>query len=146
MKKFLVITAAFLLACVTFAQDANRMSYVTVLQPSAVDGDGIVQDIAAYKGNATFVVTFGAGAAAYTNTVTLSHATTSGGTYKTITNIVGTVAAITTTIGTNENTIVTYPCDLGRLSKYVKATVSRNANTNTASATSVILVAPMKSN
>jgi len=144
MKKFMLFLASAMLTLCICAQDANRMFYTTLFNPDiAVPGSGVAVDVAAYKGNATFVINWGqTTSAAHTSTVTIAHSSTSGGTYATITNLAGTVAALTN-YGLSTNTITTYPIDLGRLSKYVKVTVAQTADTET-NKVGVILVAPMK--
>lgn len=144
MKKF-IICWAVCLTCCAIAYDANRMFYVNILPadketgPTTVTGSAV--DVAAYKGNGTFVVNIGDGAAAATNVVTITHCATSGGSYTTVTNLAGTAGVITHN-GTT-NSLDTFACDLSRLHKYVKA---KYTTTGTNSAVSVILVAPMKSN
>lgn len=143
MKKLFLLVS--LIAAVSFcasAQDANTLSYISIYQPTNVAVVSAGRDISLYKGNAAFVCSYGPGAAAYTNTVLLEHSINNS-TFETITNLAGIVANFATVIGTNEYRVVTYPIDLARLHKYVRATVTMSA-ANGAS-TSVILAAPMKS-
>ena len=141
MNKFLTITAAFLLACVTFGQDANRLFYIPITA-TCTSVVGTAVDVSAYKGNAAFLVSIPAeqfGYAGLTSTVTIAHSA-NGTTWKTITNINSEVANTTTNNGTT-NVFYTFKCDLGRLSKYVRANVTLLDGTN---GTTVILAAPMK--
>lgn len=151
MRKF-VIAIMLLAGVCAYAADANQMHYVSLLEPrivvtnmeAAATVTGTGQDISAYKGNATFVVSFSPvdHNDGQTNVVTLSHATAVGGTYATITNLAGTVGVLSHTSTTGG--VQTFACDLGRLHAYVKASYACNKGETNANA-SVMLVAPMKS-
>lgn len=151
MKKTYLLMVALIVGAILApafkakAQDANRMFYTQLVQPSTNSAAGRAVDISAFKGNAAFVISIGPGEATFTNTVTLAHSATSGGTYATITNISGTVGTVVSVVGTNEYTMVTYPIDLNRIGKFVKATVDKNAPGLDTAPVSVILVAPFKS-
>jgi hypothetical protein len=142
MKKFLTFTAFALLSIGLFGQDANRLHYVQIYGANAKTEDNAGVDISAYKGNATFVCSIGeaVGGNMLTNVITLAHSADNIS-FATITNILGNAGVITSVVGTNEHTIATYPIDLGRLHKYVRASSVNYQDTNSVS---VILVAPMK--
>jgi len=148
MKKFL--TGILIMAApALFAANANQMKYVNVLPSNGNTGTAVTVtsdyvDVAAYKGNAAFVVSFGKGNTnACTNVVTITHCATSGGSYATITNLAGTAAVVTTKDVVSA--LTTYPCDLARLNKYIKASYTTAGANATNTACSVIMVAPMKS-
>jgi len=139
-----VAVAAIVAAGALFGADANQMHYVQVLNPSdtaAVTGSAV--DVAAYKGNATFAVECGVSAiAGNTNIVTLTHCTTSSGTYSTVTNTAGTAVCVTRTGAFTNTAPDTVSIDSARLHRYVKGTVSQPGKyTNVVSA---VLIFPMK--
>lgn len=142
MKKFLMFTAVALLSIGLFGQDANRLHYLQIYGANAKTEDNAGVDISAYKGNATFVCSIGeaVGGNMLTNVITLAHSANNSS-WSTITNILGNAGVITSVVGTNEHTIATFPIDLGRLHKYVRASSVNYQDTNSVS---VILVAPMK--
>jgi hypothetical protein len=143
-------TNAALYLKATFANvegDTTPMIGSAVLVYDAARADqtitGSAVDVSAYKGNATIVTTMGGAvneAAGYTNTVTIQHATASTGTWSTVTNLAGTAATETVVGATGE--VDTYPIDLGRLHKYIRAV---SVQQNDAGSVGVTLVAPMKS-
>lgn len=148
MHKFLTaITAALMLTACAFAQDANRLHYVQIMGPvfsnTTSEVEGAAVDISLYKGNACFLISFGAdavGEATYSNTVLLEHSANGTSGWATITNINGTAASSVGYIGTT-NKIATYSCDLARLHKYVRASYTGVSGTGSVS---VVLSAPMK--
>ena len=143
MKRFLLIALAALVPLAVFAADANQQHYLQLYAPGtdlALTSSAV--DISDYKGNATFGVQFSAQAVNSTNTATLVHSATSGGTYLTATNLAGTACVVTQT-GPATNDIQTVAIDLARLNAYVKVIVNQSGEyTN---AVSAFLVAPMKS-
>ena len=147
MKKTLAILAP-LVACAGLCYagaNANLNSYVQLL-PSTVSTSvtSAAVDVSDYKGNAAVVVNWSASTATnYTASVTVQHATASGGTYATVTNLAGT-AAVVSKAGVAAGAVETYPIDLARLHKYVKVVAAQANDTNTA--VSVTMVAPMVSN
>lgn len=146
MKKLIEIFAlAALLPALGFAQhDANQMKYVQLLNPvSSAATTGTAVNVAAYKGNATFVVSFGPATEAVTSSVVLASSATSGGTYVPLTNLAGTAVAATQT-GPTTSAVQTVAIDLGRANGYFKVIVAQ-ATTNEIPPVSAVLVAPMKS-
>lgn len=144
MKKIIAIAAIFAaIASIATAQDANRMKYVQILEPStALNKTSSVVNVSAYKGNATLAVQFSAGSIAATATVTFAHASAATGTYSTVTNTAGT-AAVIRQIGPATNDIQTVSIDTARLKPFVRAVlVQSGEDTNSVSA---FFVAPMKS-
>lgn len=124
--------------------DANQNSYVGLLTPTSTPATNAAVGIAAYKGNATIAVLWGtAVGAGHTGTVTITHSTTAGGTYSTVTNLAGTAGVLTCT-GVTTNEVDTFPIDLGACHAFIKVAYTCNTiATNTASA---VLIAPMTSN
>lgn len=143
MKRIMLTVLALALPAVVFAIDANRLTYVQLLAPSASQSQtSTAVDIQAYKGNAAFIVVFEGSALSSTGTVTLTHCTTSGGTYLTATNLAGTVCAVSQ-VGPSTNDLTSIPIDLARLDRYVKVTVTQSGITNKVAA---LLAVPMTSN
>jgi len=144
MKKYIMtLLALALIPVLSFAGDANQMKYVTILPSVAsASATSAALDVAAYKGNSTVVVDWGTSTATnYSATVTFTHCATSGGSYTTVTNLAGTAGVLAKT-GAGTGAVATYPIDLGRVHKYVKAAIAQSNETNSVG---VILVAPMKS-
>lgn len=149
MKKLFSILAMTLLAFGAFAADANLMKYVQIYPAYFTTNqvvDGAAVDIAAYKGNATFVAAVGncATTNAYSCVVTFAHSANGTTGWSTITNLAGTVGTVTIAASTNSAAIGTFAIDLARLHKYVRASISQTPAENGASV-AAILVAPMKS-
>ena len=139
MKKLFIL--ASLLAVSVLATDANRMFYVNMLSAD-VDATGTGTDVAAYKGNGTVAVAWGtASDASYTGTVTVAHCATIDGTYTPVTNLAGTVGAMTN-VGVTTNEMDTFAIDLGAVHKYLQVSVS---HLNVSNNVSAVLVSPMKS-
>ena len=142
MKRFALFATLATLAVSVFAVDANRLFYSAGLNPTAVELTGTAVDIATFKGNGTVVVTWGtAPAATYTGTVTVAHCTTIDGTYTTVTNLAGTVGAMTN-YGVTTNEVDTFAVDFGALHKYMQVSVAHLSVSNNVAA---VIVAPMKS-
>jgi len=152
MKKFIMIMAV-MAGCVSFGADANLMKYVSILPPNASTNltvTGATIDIAAYKGNATLIVNTGSASA--TNnliTVTFQHSIASNfANPATITNLTGTAAVFTEfaddTGVASSASLQTYPIDLARCKRYVRAIFTTTLADNYIPV-SVSLVAPMKS-
>lgn len=148
MKKVLVTLAVAAFAAVSFAQDATQMKVQLLSQPYAV-GAGTSYtsqplSVAAYKGNCLLSVAAAQSATAgRTNTVTIQHATTSTGSYSTLTNINGTAMVFTIT-GTNgvSGVVSNLPCGSDRMHAFLRSVTSQNVDTN---AVAVYFIAPMKS-
>lgn len=140
MKKLFILVS--LMAVSVIATDANRLFYSAGLNPTAVDLTGTAVDVATFKGNGTVVVTWGtASDAAYTGTVTVAHCTTVDGTYTTVTNLAGTVGAMTN-VGVTTNEVDTFAVDFGALHKYMQVSV---AHLNVSNNVAAVIVSPMKS-
>ena len=150
MKKALIGISGFCaLTLQGFASDANQMTVVVLLPPQVVaaanTATGTAVDVASYKGNAAFVAV-----ADYTADATRTNAfvlqTSANGTdWRTLTNTAGTAMSYSiTSTGTYAfGTSSTLGCDLGRSSKYLRATASRtDGGTN---GVSFFMIAPMKS-
>ena len=104
---------------------------------------GSAVDVAAYKGNATFVFECGSPvneSAAFTNIVTIQHSANGSTAWATCTNLAGTAMVVTDTGATGQT--ATLPMDLSRLRKYVRAV---SVQYNDVAPVGVTLVAPMKS-
>lgn len=145
MKKLVIaaLLAAVLLPCAAFASDANLMKYVQLLSPAASAATtSTAVNVSSYKGNASFVVSFGPATEAVTSTVTLVHSATSTGTYVTVTNIADT-ALVATQTGPTTSAVQTVAIDLARVHPFVKVIVAQ-ATTNQIPPVSAVLVAPMK--
>lgn len=143
MKRIILTVLALALPAVVFAIDANRLTYVQLLAPSASQSQtSAAVDIAAYKGNAAFIVMFEGSSLLSTGTVALTHCTTSGGTYLAATNLAGTVCEVSQ-VGPLTNALTSIPIDLSRLDRYVKVTVTQSGITNKVAA---LLAVPMTSN
>ena len=145
MKRSILIFAlvAMLAPVACIAQDANRMQYLQLYAPgTSLAATSAAVDVSAYKGNATFAVQSDPSTVACTNTATLTHCATSGGTYATATNLAGTACVVTQT-GPATNDIQTVAIDLARLHKYVKVVVAQSGQQT--NAMSAFLVAPFKS-
>jgi len=120
---------------VSIVYDAVRSAAQTIT------GTGI--DVSAYKGNATLVTSFGGAvneASTYTNAVTFQHCATLNGTYTIVTNLAGT-AGTESQVGATA-AVETYPIDLGRLHKYLRAV---SISYDDVGSVGVTLVSPMKS-
>ena len=143
-------TNAALYLKATFANvegDTTPMIGSAVLVYDAARADqtitGSAVDVSAYKGNATIVSAMGGAvneAAGYTNTVTIQHSANGSTGWATITNLAGTAATETVVGATGE--VDTYPIDLSRLHKYVRAV---SVQQHDVGSVGVILVAPQKS-
>lgn len=149
MKKFLVFFTAVCLTVGAFAQDANLMKYVQIYPAyftTNASADGAAVDIAAYKGNATFVAAVGKcdTTNAYTATITFAHSANGSTGWSTLTNLAGTAGTVTIAASTNSPAIGTFAIDLARCHKYVRASMAQTPADNGA-AVAAILVAPMKS-
>jgi len=128
--------------------DTTEMNGSAVMIYNAARTDqtitGSAVDIAAYKGNATILCAMGGAvneAAGYTNTVTIQMATNSAFSNAiTITNLAGT-AAIETVVGSTGE-VDTYPIDLSRCLRYIRAV---SVQQHDVGSVGVTLVAPMKS-
>ena len=144
MKKIAIVALVLVAAQLVFAQsDANNMKYVSLLNPvSSAATTSTAVNVSAYKGNAAFVVSYGAATEAVTSTVRLAHSATSGGAYVTVTNIDGTACTLSQT-GPTTSAVQTVAIDLARVHPYVKVIVAQ-ATTNEIPAVSALLVAPMK--
>ena len=143
--KFILLSLAMLVTCSAMATDANQMHYVQLVPPKdTISVTGSSVDVSAYKGNAILLAEFETSTeAGYTGVVTFATSAT-GSTWNTITNIEGTAAVITKIGGFTNSTPDSISVDSGRLSKYIRASVSQpGAETN---AVSAIAVFPMKSN
>lgn len=142
MKKMIVTAALMMMPLVVFA-DANKNKYLSALDAGSTYRTNAATDIAAYKGNSTIAVLWGtANDASYTGIVTVTHSTSSTGTYTTVTNLAGTAGTLSCT-GITTNEIDTFAIDLGAVHRYLKLTHTGVAHaTNSCAA---VLVAPMKS-
>lgn len=144
----MAVMAAAIVPVVAMAQDATRMNIELLAQPYPV-GAGTsytspALSVAAYKGNCVLSVAAQQSATAgRTNTVTIQHATTAGGTYNTLTNINGTAMVFTIT-GTNgvSGVVSNLYCGSDRMRAFLRAVVSQNVDTNSVAA---YFIAPMKS-
>jgi hypothetical protein len=151
MKRYLVTIGFIGLCAGVFAADANLMKYVQVLAPSSSTNasvTGSAVDISAYKGNACFVVNTGtASATNMTVVITLEHSAAENfATAYTITNLAGTVGTVSVFNNLTAASSVaqnTYPIDLGRLKKYVRAKYTQSLADHSVPV-SVTLVAPSK--
>lgn len=144
MKKILIFALVAAAALSAFGQsDANQMKYVEILSPTAsLSTTGTAVNVAAYKGNATLAVQMSPYIAAATCTVTIAHASSTTGTWYTVTNTAGT-AAIFSQVGPATTAVQTVSIDMARLKPYVRAVVLQSGeDTNCVSA---LLIAPMKS-
>lgn len=106
-----------------------------------ITGTGV--DVSVYKGNATIVTAMGGAvneASTYTNTVTIQHSASLGSGYTTLTNLAGTAGTETVVGSTGE--VDTFPIDLSRCHKYLRAV---SVQENDVGSVGVYLVAPMKS-
>ena len=143
MKK--LITFAMLTACaVAFAQDANRMSYVQLINPVVDDAlDGPAVDISKYKGNAAFLAEWATNIeTGHVASVTLQTSAAISSGWHTVTNINAEAVKVAKT-GAYTNTapdrVLIYS---NRLKKYVRAVVAQTGSTN---AVSAMIVFPMVS-
>lgn len=144
MKK--LITFAMLAVCaVTFAQDANRMSYVQLINPVVDDAlDGPAVDVSKYKGNAAFLAEWATNIeAGHVASVTLQTSATSTSGWHTVTNINAEAVKVTKTGAYTNTAPDRVLIDSNRLKKYVRAVVTQTGSTN---AVSAMIVFPMVSN
>lgn len=144
MKK--LITIAMLSACaVAFAQDANRMSYVQLINPVVDDAlDGPAVDISKYKGNAAFLAEWAANTeTGHVASVTLQTSAASSSGWYTVTNINAEAVKVTKTGAYTNTAPDRVLIDSNRLKRYVRAVVAQTGATN---AVSAMIVFPMVSN
>lgn len=133
------------------AQDANQMSYVSLVPPTSTTNQSVTGtsfDLAAYKGNATIVLV--TSTASETNnylTATVQHSTTTNfAASATVTNISGTAGVLTANAvdAAGESLkLSTFSIDTARLHRYVRVNLSRTLPDHYIPA-SVLFVAPMK--
>lgn len=153
MRKIAAVLMVLIAPVVLLAgSDANQNHVVQLVAPQNVTPElsitGTAIDVSSYKGNAMFLAAVaGSLDNGRTNTFTVQHSTTGSTGWNTVTNLAGTALAFSIT-GTNlpYGACTNYPCDTGRLRKYVRGIVTRtggaDVNTNGAA---LYMIAPMKS-
>ena len=137
-----ILTAIFVVTAICFAQDANQMKYIQLVPPvAAAASSNTAVSVAAYKGNATFLVQFAPATEACSNIVTLKHCATAAGAYVIVTNTAGTACSFTQ-VGPTTTDVQTISIDMARLHPFVRAYTDHTTQTN---AVSALLIAPIKS-
>ena len=143
MKK--IITFAMLAVCaVAFAQDANRMSYVQLINPVVDDAlDGPAVDVSKYKGNAAFLAEWATNTeTGHVASVTLQTSAASSSGWYTVTNINAEAVKVSKSGAYTNAAPDRVLIDSNRLKKYVRAVVAQTGSTN---AVSAMIVFPMVS-